>query len=75
MYGSKVVAPTELALPTHKIAAFIEVGNTHAMTIDLDLLEERRITARLRSEAYKERTKKNHAPIMNKRPLYIGDWV
>lgn len=59
VYGSEAVAPAELVLPTYRIETFEESRNNHARALDIDLLEERRITTKLRSKAYKERTKKH----------------
>lgn len=40
VYGLEAVVPAEVAVNTHRVAAFNEVGNDQARREDLDLLEE-----------------------------------
>lgn len=47
VYSLEAVAPAELVLPTYRIETFEESRNNHARALDLDLLEERRITTKL----------------------------
>lgn len=75
VYGSEVVAPTELALPTHRVSCYNNDANTNSRAIDLDLLDEKRKVARLRMETYKQRTKEHHDKRVRRRPLQAGDWV
>lgn len=53
VYHSEVVAPTELALPTPRVSLHNPVANKRMRSLDLDLLEEKRIASRLRNESYK----------------------
>lgn len=75
VYGSEAVALAELALPTHRVVNFETDLNVTARLNDLDVLDERRIMARLHSKAYKDRTKRTHDKTIHCRLIYLGDWV
>lgn len=67
------MAPTELALPTHRVLAFDLEENNSSRLLDLDYLVERRKVARLRMEAYKEKIKFFHDKKVSTRTLYVRD--
>lgn len=50
-----------------------EDNNRLERSMDLDLLEERRIASRLKSELFKQRIKKEHDKKVYKRPLEVRD--
>lgn len=75
VYGSKAVAPAELALPTHRVNCYNLDVNLVSRAIDLDLLDERQKVARLRMETYKQQRKASHDKRVRRRPLQVGDWV
>lgn len=75
VYGSEAVSLAELALPTVRVDMFNTEENIALRTMDLDLLEERRIIARIKSEEYKKKMKQFHDKRMVCRPLKVGDLV
>lgn len=63
------------ALPTYKVSSFNQEGNKLQRCVDLDLLEEKRISLQLRGEAYNSKTKVAHDKSLVNRPISIGDWI
>lgn len=59
VYGSEAVVLTELALPTFRISIYNQETNKRVRCLDLNLLKERRIVARLRTESYIQKNKKH----------------
>lgn len=51
--GSKAIKPTKLALPSYRVLEFDETSNKRQRCLNLDLLEERSVAARLKTEAFK----------------------
>lgn len=59
VYGFEAIAPTKVALPTTRVLMYNKDVNKARRSMDLDLLEEQRIARRLRSQSFKEKTKKS----------------
>lgn len=74
-FGSEVILLAELALPTYRVSTFDEVRNKRQHCLDLDLLEERRITTRLKAKIFKQKTKFANEKDLVSMPICIGDWV
>ena len=54
-YGFEAVVPTEIGLPTYRVANYDDQGNEEALRVELDLVEEKRDQAYLRMAAFKQR--------------------
>ena len=54
-YGFEAVVPTEMGLPTYRVANYDDQGNEEALRAELDLVEEKRDQAYLRMVAFKQR--------------------
>lgn len=53
VYGSEAVIPTEIGMPTTRLALFDPATNDQGLRFNLDLLSERREIASLRESKYK----------------------
>lgn len=60
VFGTKAVQLVKLALPSYSVSLFDKVSNKQQRCLDLDLLEERRISTRLKAEVFKQKTKLAH---------------
>ena len=74
-YGSEAMTPVEMMLPSHRVTQYSEQGNLFGRASDLDLLEERRLEARMRMVNYKQKAKSHHDKRVCGRSFAIGDWV
>ena len=54
VFGTEVVIPTEVGLPSYKIENYTEQDNDVALMENLDFLEERRDQATIRSATQKQ---------------------
>ena len=55
-YGTKVVSPIELKVPTYQVENFNESANNKALALESDLLEELKERAHLRVATLKQAT-------------------
>ena len=74
-YGFEVVVPTELELPTYRVANYNERGNKEALQEELDLIEEKRDQAYLRMAAYKQRVSQYFNKRVKHYCFQVGDLV
>lgn len=75
VFRSEAIVLIELALPTYRVSMYGENVNKQQRSLDLDLLEEKRIAAQLNAEAFKQKTKLTHDNKLVSRPIHIGVWV
>lgn len=75
VFGFEAIVLTELALPTYRVSMYGENVNKRQRSHDLDLLEEKRIAARLNTEAFKQKTKLTHDKRLVSWPIHIRVWV
>lgn len=57
-FGTEAVIPLEIAIPSYRISQAITDNNDEAKRLDLDMLEECKLTSIHRNAAYKQRSKK-----------------
>lgn len=75
VYGSDVVLPVEVGIPSPQITFYDQQRNDELKSVSLDLLPEVRGDAFLRSIAYKNRIARYYNNRVRSRPLAEGDWV
>ncbi|GJZ23752.1 reverse transcriptase domain-containing protein [Tanacetum coccineum] len=75
VYGSEAVLPPEIGLPTYRVNNFDPATNDMNLCLNLDLLEERRELAFLRSAIYKTQTERYYNNRIRHTHLKIGDFV
>ncbi|GKG43560.1 hypothetical protein Tco_0482653, partial [Tanacetum coccineum] len=51
-YGTEVVIPAEIGMPTHRTSSVNEKTNDQELRLNLDLLDERREIAAIREAKY-----------------------
>ncbi|GJZ72543.1 hypothetical protein Tco_0636394 [Tanacetum coccineum] len=56
-YGSEVVIPAEIGMPTHRTMMIGEDENEDELRLNIDLLQERRETTAIREAKYKTKMK------------------
>ena len=74
-YGFEVVVPTELEIPSYRVANYNQQGNTKALRVELDLTEERRDRDFVRAAAYKQRVSQYYNKKVKRRSFQVGDLV
>ena len=74
-YGSEVVIPLEIGLPTLKTSKWEPARNDLAQSQALDLLEERREQAMIRLASYQQQLKKRYNKNVRPRSFQQGDLV
>ncbi|XP_010666430.2 uncharacterized protein LOC104883586 [Beta vulgaris subsp. vulgaris] len=74
-FGAEAVLPVEVGLPNWRILNYEPVLNEQIHKKDLDLLQEVRVAAELRSAAYKDRISKAYNKRVRSRPISKGDLV
>ncbi|GJR67463.1 reverse transcriptase domain-containing protein [Tanacetum coccineum] len=57
-YGTEVVIPAEIGMPTHRTSSVNEKTNDQELRLNLDLLDERREIAAIREARYKQQVEK-----------------
>ncbi|GJY23300.1 reverse transcriptase domain-containing protein [Tanacetum coccineum] len=65
VYGSEVVLPLEIGLPTYRISTFQPATNNTGLRLNLDLIEEQREMASLRNARYSRIVKALDSVIFN----------
>ncbi|GJS36644.1 reverse transcriptase domain-containing protein [Tanacetum coccineum] len=75
VYGSEVVLPPEIGLPTYRISTFDLTKNDENLRLNLDLLEERRELAALKNARYKTQTERYYNNRVKHNQLKIGDLI
>ena len=74
-FGTEAVLPPEMVFPTFRTSGYKQDGSEEGLRAHLDLLEERRIEAHLRSLAYKKAVARMYNRRVRPRPLKIIDLV
>ncbi|GJW50720.1 reverse transcriptase domain-containing protein [Tanacetum coccineum] len=75
VYGSEVVLPPEIGLPTYQVSTFQPATNDTELRLNLDFLEERREMASLRNARYKRQIESYYNKKVRHNQLRIGDFV
>ncbi|CAN1314902.1 Transposon Tf2-8 polyprotein [Linum perenne] len=75
VYGTEVVLPVEVNLPSLRIQHFSHDHNDTGLHHNLDLLEERREDAAIRLVAEKEQLARRYNAHLRPHQLEEGDWV
>ena len=74
-YGSKVVIPTEVGLTSYKVGNHDERKNDEAMSLQLDLLDEVRVTTKQRLAQYQDLMAKHYNSRVRLRDFKVRDPV
>ena len=74
-YGAEAVIPTELTEATPRIAYFQEGDNSRKLDANLDILDEVREAAALRSFSYQRQASAYHQKKVKSRTFRVGDLV
>ncbi|XP_022156561.1 uncharacterized protein LOC111023436 [Momordica charantia] len=74
-FGSKAMVPVEIGLPSPRVEQIRLPNNNESVQLSLDLLEEHRETARLRTAEYKNRIARYYNSKVKKRDFKEGDLV
>ncbi|CAL8085258.1 unnamed protein product [Prunus armeniaca] len=74
-FGSEAVVPVEIEEPFYRTETFAPKVNEEALTLSLDLIEERRAQANLQNEAYKQRVSRYYDSRVRSRSFRVEDWV
>ena len=74
-YGSEVVIPLEIGLPTLRTSEWEPTRNDMAQSQALDLLEERREQVMIRLASYQQQLKKGYNENVRPRSFQQGDLV
>ena len=75
VYGSEAVLPPEIGLPTYRISNYDPTTNDANLSLNLDLLEERRELASLRNARYKTFIERYYNSKVRHNQFKIGDFV
>ena len=75
MFGTKVVIPTEVSLPSYRIENYAEQENDMALLENLDFLEEKRDRLLIRSAAQKQLVAKYYNARVRPCSFLPGDLV
>jgi hypothetical protein len=74
-YGTEAVIPTELSEATPRVAYFQENDNSEQLNTSLDVIDEVREAAALRSSSYQRQVSAYHQKKVRARVLHVGDLV
>ena len=74
-FGSEAVVPVEVGLPSFRVQHFCERQKDLLLLQQLDFLPEVRLTAAIKSAAYKNRMRHAYNRRVNYRPMEDGDLV
>ncbi|XP_071699768.1 uncharacterized protein [Rutidosis leptorrhynchoides] len=75
VYGSEVVIPAEILVPTHRVTNFDEEANGEALCENLNLVEERRLMAAIREANNKHQIAKYYNKRVRALSFDVGEWV
>ncbi|KAL0313366.1 UNVERIFIED_CONTAM: hypothetical protein Sradi_5735900 [Sesamum radiatum] len=73
VYGTEAVIPAELGMPSHRILHFDEERNSQLLRESLDLLDEVRETASIRTQRYKSTIINAYNKRVKTRHFQVGD--
>jgi len=54
-YGTEAMIPAEIRCPSARVLHFFPQNNEQGLKVNLDLLEESRLTTAIRNEAYRHK--------------------
>ncbi|GMP45913.1 hypothetical protein CsSME_00014254 [Camellia sinensis var. sinensis] len=74
-YGMEAVIPLEVGLPTIRSENFDPDLNDEAITLELDLAEERREKTLVHIASYQQELSRKYNKTVHPRQFKIGDWV
>jgi hypothetical protein len=74
-FGAKAVIPVEVGSPSFRIQHYNPGLNGEGLKLHLDLLEERREGARIRTSTHKEKATRYYNKTVKPRSFNPGDWV
>jgi hypothetical protein len=74
-YGTKAIIPTEVGYPSFKVAYYNPRLNDEGISLNLDLLQEKKDDAQVTWAAYQDRTAPYFNKAVNLRKFQVGDWV
>ncbi|GLT32922.1 hypothetical protein SLA2020_075520 [Shorea laevis] len=74
-FGTEAIIPVEIGIPSLRVSHFDEVRNGALLKENLDLLDEVRNQARLRTLAYKQRVANLYNKRVRPRTFKVGDLV
>ena len=74
-YGFEAVVPTEISLPSYRVANYDDQLNEEALRVELDLVEEKRDQAYLRMAVFKQRVLHRFNKWVKYRSFQVGDLV
>ena len=75
VYGAEAVLPSDLIHTSPRVAAYIEEDAEISRQNDLDLVEEVRVIAEMRSIAYHQKLRKYHSQRVRNQSFNKGDLV
>jgi hypothetical protein len=74
-FGVEAVIPVEIGSPSYRIQHYNPRFNSEGLKLHLDLLEEKREEARVRTFAYKAKAARYYNKKVKPRSFNTGDWV
>ncbi|XP_071687614.1 uncharacterized protein [Rutidosis leptorrhynchoides] len=75
VYGSEAIIPTEIFVPTHRIANFDENANDDALCENLNFVQERRLMAAIKEANNKQQIVKYYNKKVRALAFDVGEWV
>ncbi|XP_071739885.1 uncharacterized protein [Rutidosis leptorrhynchoides] len=75
VYGSEVMIPAEVFVPTHRVANFDESANVDNICENLNFIEERRLMAAIREAKNKQQIAKYYNKKVRALAFDVGEWV
>ena len=74
-FGVEAVIPAEVGLPSHRVEYYNEEDNTEQMLPELDLIEEKREQALIRTAARNQVVARYYDKRFRPRVFWVGDFV
>jgi hypothetical protein len=74
-FGVEAVIPVEIGSPSFRIQHYNPGFNSEGLNLHLDLLEEKREEARVKTSAYKAKAARYYNKKVKPRSFNTGDWV
>ncbi|XP_071713071.1 uncharacterized protein [Rutidosis leptorrhynchoides] len=75
VYGTEVVIPAEILVPTKRVQSFDESSNGEGLRANLDMLEERREIAAIREAMNKQKISKYYDKRVKPMSFKVGEYV
>ena len=74
-YGSEVVIPAEVHMPSHRVKGYQVEENKVQLRLNLDLIDEVRMDAEQRTARYKNLMARQYDAMVKPRRFNIGDLI